>query len=236
MQWRTFVQFLSEPRVSRARHSSHGDQSSGNRQGATQCARAARRRLHRVWHGPLGPASRRSRPGGQDPGADTAGESGGGLVGGRQERTRDSSDDRAHGTRRVLAPETDLPEAVHLAAGRRSSTTSHSCSNNPIVKPHDRAAAVPPGGQFGVRLPRSGGRGSGGCPAFCGRLPSRRSLARSFRSTTTGSFARSLRGSPRAVGCFCRVALRRRARRPGRRTRPPSTRTRSGTRGRGWRC
>ena len=62
------------------------------------------------------PAACRSRPDGQDPGADTAGESGGGLVGGRQDRARHGPGDWAHGTRHLLASAADLPEAVHLAA------------------------------------------------------------------------------------------------------------------------
>ena len=49
-------------------------------------------------------------------GADTAGESGGGLVGGRQDRARHGPGDWAHGTRHLLASAADLPEAVHLAA------------------------------------------------------------------------------------------------------------------------
>ena len=64
------------------------------------------------------PASCQSRGGGQDPGADAIGDSGGGLVGGRQERARHGRDDGAHGRSHLPAPEADLPEAVHLTAGR----------------------------------------------------------------------------------------------------------------------
>ena len=63
------------------------------------------------------PASCRSRPGGQNPGADADGDSGGGLVGGRQERARHGRGDRSHEKRHLLAPTADLREAVHLAAG-----------------------------------------------------------------------------------------------------------------------
>ena len=66
---------------------------------------------------PWAPASCRSRPGRQDPGADAAVDSGGGLVGGRQERARHGPGARTHGTRHLLASEADLPEAVHLTAG-----------------------------------------------------------------------------------------------------------------------
>ena len=64
------------------------------------------------------PASDRPRLGGQDPGADADGEPGGGRVGRRKVRGRNGGSHGAHEARRLLAPTADLPEAVHLAAGR----------------------------------------------------------------------------------------------------------------------
>ena len=63
------------------------------------------------------PSSYRSGPGGQRPEADPGRESGGGLVGRRQERARHRLGDRAHGRRHLLAPEADLPETADLPAG-----------------------------------------------------------------------------------------------------------------------
>ena len=63
------------------------------------------------------PSSSRSRPGGQDAGADAGRESGGGLVGRRQERARHRPDDGAHGRCHLLAPEADLPQTANLPAG-----------------------------------------------------------------------------------------------------------------------
>ena len=67
---------------------------------------------------PGAPASRRPPRGGHDPGPDADAESGGGLVGGGPERARHGPGDGALGGHHLLAPEADLPEAVHLAAGR----------------------------------------------------------------------------------------------------------------------
>ena len=64
------------------------------------------------------PASDRPRLGGQDPGADADGEPGGGRVGRRKVRGRNGGSHGEHEARRLLAPAADLPEAVHLAAGR----------------------------------------------------------------------------------------------------------------------
>ena len=64
------------------------------------------------------PASDRPRLGGQDPGADADGEPVGGQVGRRKVRGRNGESHGEHEARRLLAPAADLPEAVHLAAGR----------------------------------------------------------------------------------------------------------------------
>ena len=83
---------------------------------ATGLRRAARRGA-----GPDGragaPSASRSRPGSQDPGADAGRESGGGLVGRRQERARHGRGHVTHGRRHLLAPEADLPETADLPAG-----------------------------------------------------------------------------------------------------------------------
>ena len=63
------------------------------------------------------PSASRSRPGGHDPGADAGRESGGGLVGRRQERARHGHGHGTHGRRHLLAPEADLPETADLPAG-----------------------------------------------------------------------------------------------------------------------
>ena len=63
------------------------------------------------------PASDRPRPGGQDPGADTDGESDCGRAGRRQERSGAGRGHGAHSRRHHLAPEADLPETADLRAG-----------------------------------------------------------------------------------------------------------------------
>ena len=63
------------------------------------------------------PSSGRSGRGGEDPAVDADGESGSGVVGGRQERAGHGRGDGPHGSRHSLASAPDLPEAVHLAAG-----------------------------------------------------------------------------------------------------------------------
>ncbi len=83
---------------------------------STRLRSAARRRADADCRAGA-PTSRQPRLGGQDPGADAGGDSGGGLVGGRQERARHGRGDGSHGTRHLLAPAADLPEALHLAAG-----------------------------------------------------------------------------------------------------------------------
>ena len=82
----------------------------------TGLRRAARRRAGADCRAGT-PSACRSGLGGHDPGSDAGGESGGGLVGGRQERAGHGRGDWTHGGRHLLAPEGDLPEAVHLAAG-----------------------------------------------------------------------------------------------------------------------
>ena len=97
------------------------------------------------------PASCRSRPGGQNPGADADGDSGGGLVGGRQERARHGRGDRSHAKRHLLAPTADLPEAVHLAAGglgavgalaRRVRVRGSAAGGGLLWPPYQRAARL----------------------------------------------------------------------------------------------
>ena len=89
------------------------------------------------------PASDRPRPGGQDPGADTDGESDCGRAGRRQERSRAGRGHGAHPRRHHLAPEADLPETADLRAG--GSGAAGAVTHRVRVNRHAVAASGRPG-------------------------------------------------------------------------------------------